>query len=726
MSNIPNIKYSDFLINQTIPEMKSKEYIPFWLKHIDYCKSGVNVGGVYISGWLYWHINFFKLTQDTIDEWGNDTIEILSPKFRDNEFYIDYALNEAIVVNNNKPLMIFGARRFGKSALLASRVSYKAFIFQNTHAMIIGASSADIGNITKYIDEFMRAKPNCFSDFTKIGDWNKTSSNIEIAYSKKEAAKKAKEEGRQLNPLTLKLFSNVNTSDNKLVFSNIAIRNLEHGQVATKGELLAGITPTEVIFDEIGKYSFINQWLSLKPALTTIRGTLRTSALMVGTGGDVDFSKNAEKYFLDADTNGFTVIKDEDFKKLIKSKHFVVDSKNKNTGLFVHGAMANVEGSNITKKSIPLVDYLDRNFSKEDKEALEGFNIEVTDWEKMQEYLIHKDETTKDEEEKVKFKMYYPRQPEDCFLVKGNNPFPAEQAKRTQDSLEENGLLGEYVTLSKGIDGSIFINSTDKLPIKDFPFKGGSYDAPLVILERPIYSDPSKIKHGTYIAGFDGYKINSSETTDSVGSFYIFKRTVGLTGYQNQIVAHIASRPKDEKTFYRQCLLALELYNAELLPEYDTNLHNYLSGKNALHRLADCKNVMESVVPNSKANTNCGLPSNQRTKEHYLKLVQSYCYEEVEVGHDKNGFPITVLGVERIHDPMLLEEIINYRRGGNFDRIAAFGHALVWNDHLSIKGIEGSDSEYVPDDELRNAVKKIKTIRNQTSGKYRRGRRFGR
>lgn len=1231
---VPKIKYSDFLINQEVPAMTSKEYIPFWLKHIGYCKSGVDVGGVFISGWLYWHTNIFKLTQDVIDEWGNDTIEILSPKFRDNEFYIDYALERAVSGDDKKPLMIFGARRFGKSVLLASRVAYKAFIFQNTHALIIGASSADIGNITKYIDEFMRAKPNCFSDFIKIGDWNKTSSNIEIAFSKKEAAKKAKEEGRQLNPLTLKLFTNVNTSDGKLVFSNIAIRNLEHGQVATKGELLAGITPTEVIIDEAldedtiiptpngfttmkdlqvgdfvlgkygaptqvvrkvdvgvrtlyrvkltdgryldacenhnwevqekqsllrvktpqikenkhsiycpdikeylavetieeqqeqkqsycitvdaedslflagkymvtgncGKFLYNKQWLALKPALTTTRGTMRTSPLIVGcltennhvwdakgnlvsikditkktgilgfdlnnkktsienitylqppvekeclnikthkgshiecstdhpilikrreikkytdergkqrhkieylfveakdikvgdylamansidifgektmkyprlmgllvgdgsygfdktpvlsnedyeiwdytnslglevviesqriteknrlykecrikgicpllreigvygqtkskkrlpkdissyskenicefigglydadghfsnkyqksksitlttvsremvydlkfllmklgvhshiteilpdtrdrkirsknktyllgiydkesilnyaknikqliirkqealadmcsviiktnnnkkynvdrsslplekvvaitdvgvmpvynltagktntylangiithnTGGDVDFSKDAEGHFLSAQESGFTKVVDEDYAKVVKKKHFPVNSRNKNTGLFVHGAMANVEGSNISKKIIPITEYLNRAFSKEEREALEGFNIEVTDWDKMISYLESKNETTKDDEEKVKFKMYYPQQPEDCFLVKSNNPFPVEMAKKTRSNLEEAGLLGTRCFLSKTVDGRISYDETDKKPIKDFPFKGGAYDAPVVILQRPIFDDPSKIQHGMYVAGFDGYKVTESATTDSVGAFYIFKRKAGLTGYNRQIVAHIATRPREDKTFYRQVLLLLEAYNAELLPEYDTNLYNYLAEKNATHRLANCKSVVEAITPNSRANTLCGLPATTNNKKHYLQIVKDYCWEEIEIGFDKHNIPITGLGVERIHDPLLLMEIEEYRQGGNFDRIAAFGHALVWDDHLTLKGINPTDREYVPDNTLREIVrdpKKLGKLREGDKRRFIRGKRI--
>ena len=723
MSNIPKVKYKDFLINQDIPKMSSKEYIPFWLKHLGYCKSGITCGGIPISGWLYWHINIFKITIDVRDDWGNISPKILGLDFRDNEYYFDHALTRAYKQERRDPLMMFGTRRFAKSVVLASRVAYKAFIFQNAHSVVIGASSADINNITKYLDEFISAKPECFCDLARYGNWGKSTSDVEIAFNLKEAKSIAKEAGRTLNPLTKHLFENVNKNEKKLVFSRIAIRNLEHGQVKSKDEMLAGITPTEVIFDEVGKYLFKTQWLALKPALATSLGIYRTVVLFVGTGGDVDMSQDAENYFLNPAKNKFSVCNPKEYKELVTKGHFELNQKHADTGLFVPKHMS-LEGGK--KTTMPFKDYINKKYTEEEEEELEGFTIQVTDWTGTEKHFTDTLENIDDPQEKVKEQMYYPSQPEDCFLVKGNNPFPAEIAKRTKDSLEENGLLGEYVTLSKGVDGKISTNHTERLPIKDFPFKGGAYDAPTVLLERPIHSEPRLIKRGTYIAGFDGYKINASETTDSVGSFYIFKRVLGLTGYRNQIVAHLATRPKNEKTFYRQCLLLLEYYNAELLPEYDTNLHNYLSAHNALHRLADCKSVMESVVPNSKANTNCGLPSNVKTKEHYLKVFQSYCWEEIVAGQDKDGNDIIRLGVERIHDPMLLQEIIDYKRGGNFDRIAAFGHALVWDEHLSIKGIVGSEGAFEPDNDLRDLVKKKRNLRNKNSGKYRRGNRFNR
>jgi hypothetical protein len=47
---------------------------------------GVTVNGVYFSGWLYWHLNHWKIRIDDIDEYGNDIRIESYPELRDNEW----------------------------------------------------------------------------------------------------------------------------------------------------------------------------------------------------------------------------------------------------------------------------------------------------------------------------------------------------------------------------------------------------------------------------------------------------------------------------------------------------------------------------------------------------------------------------------------------------------------------------------------------------------------
>ena len=686
---IPKIAYKDFLINQKEPKRTDKNYVSFWLKHIEYCRSGVSVGGIYISGWLYWHLNFFIIPTDVKDDYGNWTRVKTHPTFRDNEWYIDWGIRKA--QEQQKPIIIFGSRRISKSVTIASRAAYSAFIKPNSATIIIGADSNDLANITEYLDDFYEKRPDCFSDLRKFGTWLRNTGAVEIAFSKREVTKKDIATGKkgEINPITSKLMEV--GSENKYIYSRVAIRNLEHGQKTTKEELLAGLTPTEVILDECGKFGYSLAMSALKPALKTSDGSFRCSVILAGTGGNIDVSSDAEKDFLNSDKSGYTHIDVNEYKDIVKDEYFKYEQlSNAMAGLFPPAQMSNAGGK---KLPIPFSEYLKKDFTAKEIKDLEGFDIAVTDWENAKEMVAAEivEEEFKSDKHGKKAQMYYPSQPEDCFLHSGNNPFPVEDAKKMQKIIEEKGLQGSYYKLSQNENG-IVLNETDKTPIDKYPYEGGAYDAPVVILEPPI-AEPKNIKRGTYVAGFDGYKVEESQTTDSVGSMYIYKRKVGLTGYQDKLVAYYASRPERFEDFHFQVLYLLKLYNPELLPETDSNLYNFLRQHNATKYLADCRSLVEGITPNTKAFMNYGLPATKKNQDHYMKLIVDYTQENILEGYDEDGNEIYVKGIYRIEDPMLLEEMIKFGKQKNFDRIISFGHALAWNAEMENNKIHGGIQE---------------------------------
>lgn len=842
---IPHIKGRDFLINLDQPARTDDNYVEFWLKHLGYCRSGVIVGGVYFSGWMYWHINFFKVMLDVKDEYGNKDREMGAPHLRDNEWYINWAIDLAKV--KDKPLMFFGSRRIAKSVILTSRAAYTVFIKKNSHTLIIGADSEDLGNITKYFEEFYEKRPDCFSDIRKYGVWK----DLTLSFNKKEVLKMdqvTKKKG-VLNPITPHLLEI--TNENSTKYSSIAVKNLEHGKKLSKKELLAGTTPSEVIFDEAlwedeiiptftgtkkvkelftgdkiigddgkettilervdvgekplynvklvdgrelkvcedhlfgvylygeykvlavkelilkdnlknycikntvpinypdrfftpfltelnnrtkdsqdsytyisnitdtkeveqsycfrvdnesklflagdhvvthncGKFGYNEQYSALKPALMTSDGELRSIILFAGTGGSVELSVDAENDFLDAETSGFLPVDVEEYKKEVKPEYFqYTQISEAKAGLFPPAQMSNAGGK---KTRMPLSQYLKKDFSAEEIDDLDGITIHVTNWETAREKVetqIAIDENRSEKDGK-KAKMYYPFQPEDCFLNTKQSDYPIAAAKLALKNLKAEKKFGEFVDLSQDSKGNIIVTPSDKDIVRKFPFPGGAHDAPVVIYEHPISDDPDKMKYGTNIAGFDGYKIATSKTTDSVGSCYIYKRKSGVSGYQNQIVASIASRPTRESVFYKQIYLLLKYYNAEILPERDVPFFKYMENIKQDWRIAKCDNIVNTVVKTtSNAATKYGLPATPPNKEYYLKKVQDYCWEPFVVGYEDDGTEITLEGVHRIPDPLLLEEIIKIGDTGNYDRIAAFGHALVWDHELTERNVFG-------------------------------------
>jgi len=714
-TKIPEISYSDFLVNQNLLEKSDSNYVDFWLKHINYARSGVYVGGVYISPWLYWHLNFFKIPRDIKNEWGEVERVIAPPKLRDNEFYIDWGHQQA--KEQNQPLMIFGSRRIAKSTVLTSFTTRTNFLKKNSDTIIVAASTDDITHITDYFNKFYENRPDCFSDLKKFGIWTKEGGNVEIAFSKREVTKKDSVTGKKgkINPITHEIFDV--KDDSKYIFSSVSIKNLEFGKKLSKKELLAGSTPSEVVLDECGKLPYRESFLAIKPAILTDEGEYRTTPLLSGTGGEPQLSENAEEDFLNADKKGLAVANPEEYKKVVKPEHFQFEQKSEaKTSLFVPAQMSNAGGK---KKTIPLSEYLNRDFTEQQLKDLEGFEIAVTEWENATDNVKKtiEEEASHSKDDGKKIQMYYPFQPEDCFLHMGNNPLPSEEASQTERGIIDKGLGGEFVDLEEDAKGNVVTSPSKKDIIRDFPFKGGSHDAPAVIYERPIKDSPALIQYGTYVAGFDGYKIHETQNTSSVGVLYIFKRNVGLSGYRNQIVASLATRPSKDTKFYRQVYLLLKMYNAELLPERDTNLYNYLDRIKQTSFLANCKGLAEGITPNTTASTLYGLPPTTQNLSHIYNLIQAYCNEEVLVGYQEDGeTPINNLGVTKIPDPMLLREIQKYGSASNFDRLDAFGYALAWDAELTKRNIVGGEAD--KENEIRpdSLIKKEKERRRKRIG----------
>ncbi len=112
-----------------------------------------------------------------------------------------------------------------------------------------------------------------------------------------------------------------------------------------------------------------------------------------------------------------------------------------------------------------------------------------------------------------------------------------------------------------------------------------------------------------------------------------------------------------------------------------TNFIEYLKNKNREYLLADGYDLLKQLSPKSNVQQRKGLPPTVNVINHCMNLLYEYCKEPLE-SEDYTGKIITKLGVTRIPDKMLLVEMLNYHKDGNYDRIVAFRHALAYDSHL--------------------------------------------
>lgn len=477
------------------------------------------------------------------------------------------------------------------------------------------------------------------------------------------------------------------------VHAIISIANINMGR-KTSTQKTAGLTPATAIFDEVGKGPIKKPYTAAMPSYDTPYGW-RLSPILAGTGGEVELSKDAQEMFSDPDTYNLLVM-DWDIlnRRAMKGKTW----KERKWAMFVPGQMANSG----VKRTIGLGDYL----GKPDDKKLNKIKIDATDFEASTNKLNEerKKLSTKDRVAYTSHTMFYPFTIDDCFLSSSQNLFPVEYAIKHKNDLLESGQYS-------GMLCDVFLESGNKLgttksnkQLAGFPFSGGVIDAPVQIFEMP---QSNRFDDFIYVAGQDPYKQAKSDTP-SLGSFYIFKRRVGIRDpYAYRIVASYVSRPSSIDQFCRTCEVLQKGYGAICLMENaDQMYEQYLNRKSGMPAsfflFAGEAIANKYVKAGSRQNSKLGLYPTLGNQNLLFSCVVDYCWQDFVIGYDdQTGLDITVNGIELIDDIALLDEIIQYKPGMNVDRIIAFGHALVLARYFD-------DNNYMPKskiEEMNNARK---------------------
>ena len=622
---IQSIDYKDWFINQKrIPDKDSAEYKPFFDFHKELCLNGAMMDGVYINPFLYWHLNIWHTEVDVIDGNGRISQKYANPLLRDNEWLVTNEIDKA--QQEKKGLVILGIRRFAKSVLEASYIGWGATFDENSQNIIAGLNAPDIKLITDKLDKGLNFLPEYWR-------WQRIEDNWK-------------------NQVTLGIKTK---AGERIPFSQILIRNLDEGN---NEEAIAGTKPRKLIIDEIGKGSFLRGFQAAVPGFTTPFGW-GCSPILTGTGGDMKKFMDAKSLMFDVDNFNFLTYNNEKDEKR------------------VHGLFISYKYRMEAKESSTLGKYLNKSADSD----LQNVNMFVSNEEKAKQITEANLERLKKAGDRIAYlkeKMYYPMEVDDIFLNEDTNIFDIEAAKRQKTRLLQQERTGVPVILYQD-DGKIGHNFTDKQPITNFPLKNSDLkDAPVVIYEFPVENPP----YGLYVAGVDPYRQGQSAYSSSLGSVYIYKRMHDITGekYQDMFVASYCARPDKKETWEEQARLLIKYFNARTLCENDDiSFIEYMKAKGDAHYLEKQPQWLMEVVPNTTVRREFGVHrSSDKIRDYLHNCLKKYIEEIIHVENDDAGnVTKEVMGVSRIFDPVLLEEIIQYNDSGNFDRIVAAELAIA-------------------------------------------------
>jgi hypothetical protein len=637
---------------------QDKEVFKFWYNEWLKIRYGFEVDGYFFHPWLYFHLNFFKTPMPS--KGGGDKIG--NPLLRDNEWYIAEALKSVTKEDGyytKAGVMLYGSRRIAKSTSMASICEWKATIVANVSTAITSGSEGDLGELTHKIRTSMNYQQPAFKLNTQKQEWS-----------------------GGIVELGLKA-----DSQTPIEHSRHTIKNLVSGAKKAT-QKTAGGAPSVYLIEEIGKFNWEKSYLAALPSFQSDFG-LKTTIIAVGTGGESSLSNDAMKALSNPSTLKFQEM-DWD---MLESKipKAAITWKRRKFAHFVPGQMGMKDGFKRIEKGFG-------DFLGIDSKELNKIRIFQTDWINNTGVLLADRKLVRNDNLKLQQeKVQYPIDPEECFLSAEENPFPSMVAKKHSDHLISIGEVGKPVDLYRDNDGKVcFENSHKEYPI--FPFPGGHHDSPVTLYELP--PEFPDVNNNLYIAGYDGYKHEQSDG-DSLGSIVIYKRIFTMGEWDDRIVASLHTRPDPHSDFHKTCLMLLELYGAKCFPENeDMDFKVYLDKKFLTDKyLVKGFNLLADFDLNTNGNREFGWQPTAKNKRALLGQAIRYTKEETDTRNEEGEIIKTTLGIQRIPDLKILEEMINYKEGGNFDGITSFMSALAyahWLDQNYISpDVRKKQEEYI-------------------------------
>lgn len=274
----------------------------------------------------------------------------------------------------------------------------------------------------------------------------------------------------------------------------------------------------------------------------------------------------------------------------------------------------------------------------------------------------------------------------EAFATRKESVFPPHLISHQLKRIEENEYPVEYLSLEYDAENKIVVKKANKSPITKFPVDKTQEDKTGVICvyEKPIPNSP----WGTYYASIDPVGEGKTTTSDSLCSIYVYKNPTEVIKDEGNgnlktnlerdgIVASWCGRFDDLQKTHERLELIIEWYNAWTIVENNVSLFiQYMISKRKQKYLVPKDQIpfLKELSSNAAVFATYGWKNTGTLfKTHLISYGIQFLQEEIDIQTAENGDVIKVnFGVERIPDPMLLEEMRQYQPGLNVDRLVSF------------------------------------------------------
>lgn len=280
-------------------------------------------------------------------------------------------------------------------------------------------------------------------------------------------------------------------------------------------------------------------------------------------------------------------------------------------------------------------------------------------------------------------KTNYPIIPSEMFMNDRSNIFPIYEIqkqikflitnKKRIDNFTNYGNLIYDMDSPNGVSFTPDVDSSI-VPITDYPTKKGiNLRGAITIYEHP----PEIIPKGLYKVVYDPVRDENIDTMSkgvSLAAIYVYKTIQRFDGVFDQLVAHYVGRTQNTDDIHETALKLAQYYGTKVFVEMNLpGFYKYCIHARKLHMLESTPMLtIGKVVPNGKQRYNVGMYMSETLKIQGEQYLNRWLLQIRDVEYDEIGNILREKrNIDYIYDKALLEELLQYNRVLNTDRISA-------------------------------------------------------
>jgi hypothetical protein len=595
------------------------QYKEFWVEEDRKCRFGVtNSKGISITGIHYFYLNYIQIKAED-ESTGRKKMKF--PRFLDIDY--DYFHLVEACRRLKKGLIFSKPRRTGFSYKNAALMTHE-YNFYRDSKCVIGA----------YLERLSTNTMNMVLD-----NMNFLNANTEWRKQRNPDTKDFVKSRFEASVDGVKVWRGYMSEVTKLTFKDNPFASV-------------GLSASVFIFEEAGTLVNLKESYNMSEPCWKDGENMIGVPIVFGTGGDMeggtaDFAymfSNPKQYNLLEFTNVW-----EDGKSHTSCGWFIPATRGR-LGLYKNKRMVDMDGNS------------DQELALESIMSLREAKRSGHDSRALQDAITQ-----------------YPLTPSESFLRNAGTVFSSMEMNEWLAKLETTPSLRDD---KKKVE--LYFDTNNKLKAKinpdlqdiiNYPLqKSDNKEGCVVLYEDPVDNPP----FGLYIAGCDPYDQDKAQHSESLGSFFVYKRFMTNAHTYDHIVAEYTGRPERADDFYETCRRLCIYYNAKCLYENQLKgLKGYFEMKNSLHYLCEQPQIIKDIVTNSKVSRGYGIHMAIQIKDQCELYLKQWLYEERE---DIDGKKI--LNLHTIKSIPLLKELITYDRQANTDRVIAFMLCILQSKEL--------------------------------------------